>query len=188
MKTLGGRQRRHWRGGESVLRLHLLLGPERGNRASRRPRHWSPARWTTPGPLDRHGPAPPNSGTITGASKTATQVTFSLAARHYCRVGDEFTVGSILGMTDANGVWEVAAVPATNQITIDLVTAQTYTSAAPGRARCRGAPARNGSTAPAAARAISNWSPKGSRARPTTTPSSTPTCLATARVDWLGAA
>ena len=72
--------------------------------------------------------APPNSGTITGASKTATQVTFSLAARHYCRVGDEFTVGSILGMTDANGVWEVAAVPATNQITIDLVTAQTYTS------------------------------------------------------------
>lgn len=71
---------------------------------------------------------PANSGTVIGATKTATTVTFQTNANHYLRVGDEFTVGSIVGMTDANGVWTASAVPDATHVTITLTTAQTYTS------------------------------------------------------------
>lgn len=72
--------------------------------------------------------APANSGTITAISKTATTVTLTLSANHYLRQYDLTTISGVVGMTDINGAWQVAAVPANNQITINLTTAQTYTS------------------------------------------------------------
>lgn len=72
--------------------------------------------------------APANSGTITAISKTATTVTLTLSGNHYLRQYDLTTISGVVGMTDINGAWQVAAVPANNQITINLTTAQTYTS------------------------------------------------------------
>lgn len=71
---------------------------------------------------------PANSGTITAISKTATTVTLTLSGNHYLRQYDLTTISGVVGMTDINGAWQVAAVPANNQITITLTTAQTYTS------------------------------------------------------------
>ncbi|HEV6964835.1 hypothetical protein [Roseateles sp.] len=73
--------------------------------------------------------APANSGNVTAASHSGGVVTVTLdAGRHYLRAGDEFTISSVAGMTDLNGAWVVASVPAPNQVTVALTTAQTYTS------------------------------------------------------------
>lgn len=73
--------------------------------------------------------APPNSGSVSAATHLGGVVTVTLGSgNHYLRAGDQVTIGSVVGMTDLNGVWPVASVPAANQITISLNTAQTYTS------------------------------------------------------------
>ena len=72
---------------------------------------------------------PPNSGTVTAATYAAGVVTLTLdAGNHYLRALDKITIGSVVGMTDLNGIWPVLGVPANNKITISLTTGQTYTS------------------------------------------------------------
>lgn len=72
---------------------------------------------------------PANAGTITAATHAAGVVTITLGTgNHYLRAGEAFTAASVGGMTDLNGPWTVSAVPAPNQISIALTTAQTYTS------------------------------------------------------------
>lgn len=71
---------------------------------------------------------PANSGTVISISKTATTVTLTLNGNHYLRQYDLMTISDVVGMTDINGAWEVASVPASNQITITIATAQTYVS------------------------------------------------------------
>lgn len=72
--------------------------------------------------------APPNSGTITAVSKTASTVTLTFGTgNHYIRAGEVINLAGIGGMTDANGVWTTQSVT-NNTITIPLTTAQTYTS------------------------------------------------------------
>lgn len=73
--------------------------------------------------------APPNNGSVTAISKTATTITLTLGSgNHYLRASEQFTVSGVVGMTDANGVWTIAAVPAANQVTLNITTSQTYTS------------------------------------------------------------
>ncbi|MFZ6813530.1 ubiquitin-activating E1 FCCH domain-containing protein [Undibacterium sp. Rencai35W] len=73
-------------------------------------------------------PSPANSGTVTAITKTATTVTLTLNTNHYLRVDDLVTIAGVAGMTDVNGAWNIASVPGNSQITINLVTSQTYTS------------------------------------------------------------
>lgn len=72
--------------------------------------------------------APPNSGTVTGATYSGGFVTVTLGARHYGRTSDQITFASVGGMTDLNGTFTIADVPAYNQVKVALTTAQTYTS------------------------------------------------------------
>lgn len=80
--------------------------------------------WAITGMVD----TPPNTGSITAASKTATTVTPTTSAAHFRRVGDTVVITGIVGMTDLNGTHVITAVPAPNQFTVALATAQTYSS------------------------------------------------------------
>ena len=73
--------------------------------------------------------SPPNSSGITGVSYAPGVVTLTLGTgNHYARARDQYTISGVVGMTDLNGSWAIASVPAANQITISLTTGQTYTS------------------------------------------------------------
>lgn len=72
--------------------------------------------------------APPNSGTVTGASTVSVgRVRVTINTVFGLRVGDTITLASIGGMTDANGSHRILAV-GTGTVDIRLSTAQTYTS------------------------------------------------------------
>lgn len=72
--------------------------------------------------------APSNTGAITSVTKTSSAVTLTLSGNHYFRPTDLVAISGVLGMTDLNGSWPIDSVPSNNQITINLATAQTYTS------------------------------------------------------------
>lgn len=72
--------------------------------------------------------APPNSGSITGATYSSGSVEVTTSASHYLRVGDSVGITGVVGMTDLNGTRTVTAVTATNKYKVALTTAQTYTS------------------------------------------------------------
>jgi hypothetical protein len=83
--------------------------------------------------------APPNSGTVSAAVKDTPiigQVQVTLDTVFGLAVGEEITFAAVDGMTDLNGTFEIAAVDtATNKVTVDLATTQTYIAGADTWAR-----------------------------------------------------
>lgn len=78
--------------------------------------------WAITGMVD----TPPNGGTVTAAAAAASTVTVTLLAPHFRRVGDPIVFAGVLNMTDLNGTFTITAVPAANQVTVPLTTAQAY--------------------------------------------------------------
>lgn len=72
--------------------------------------------------------APPNSGVVVGAVIGSGTVTVQFAARHYCRVGDQIALAGIGGMTEANGVWTLTAIPGVDKVTFALAATHAYTA------------------------------------------------------------
>lgn len=71
--------------------------------------------------------APPNSGTVTGATSASGVVTVTTAANHFLETGDYVTIAGVAGMTDLNGDWQVTRADATH-FTVVLNSSQAYTS------------------------------------------------------------
>lgn len=72
--------------------------------------------------------APPNNGTITGATSSNGIVTVAVNTTAYLRAGEEVTHAGVVGMTDLNGKFTIASVVDATHYTVALSTAQAYTS------------------------------------------------------------
>lgn len=97
----------------------------------------SPASAVIPGKLDGTwtisalDTPPPNSGSISAASAntpTTGQVLIALDTNFGLAAGEYVQFASVAGMTDLNGRFKIFSVVGTNQIVVELATAQTYTS------------------------------------------------------------
>jgi hypothetical protein len=72
--------------------------------------------------------APPNSGSISGATSSAGITTLTVNTTRSLRAGEEVVHASVAGMTDLNGTFAILAVTDATHYTVSLTTAQTYTS------------------------------------------------------------
>lgn len=72
--------------------------------------------------------APPNAGTVSGATHASGFVTVTLDTNRHLRAGENIKCSGVGGMTDLNGTFKIEEVIGTNQVKVKLTTAQTYTS------------------------------------------------------------